>query len=358
MRKNFLLIVLTILCTNLFAAEISPAQAQVYREKFVAEAKKYVGCPYEYGSVGPKTFDCSGLIYYTARESTGIQLPRTAKAIYNFCRRVPDKDREPGDLLFFKTTGNGTISHVGIYIGNSQFISAISDGPNTGVIISSLKQDYWKDKYVSAGQFIGSGKGAVQEEEFEEEVVVLEDDDATGSEQASGNGKFAAGLVADAAIYCDWSLINMNQFMFKFRGIDFQTNIYYKYWPLQPGIGFNFRFNTSQGLFQLPVLFSAYATKNVRVYAGPVISFGKNAKLISTEKEIVPSFFPGILGVSLTTPELKLGGTKLQIVQDISYTVFNNMDNSALNFVESFASGFVMSTGIKFTLPLSLFVKD
>ena len=150
----------------------------------------------------------------------------------------------------------------------------------------------------------------------------------------------------------------MNQFMFKFRGIDVQTNLRYKNWNLQPGVGFNFRFNTSQGIFQLPVLFSAYATKNVRVYAGPVISFGKTAELIGTGKEIKPSFFPGILGVSLTTPELKLGGTKLQIVQDISYTVFNNMDNAALSFVESFASGFIMSTGVKLTLPLSLFVKD
>ena len=60
--------------------------------------------------------------------------------------------------MFLKTTGSSTISHIGVYIGNNQFISAISDGPNTGVIVSSLNQDYWKGRYVSTGQFLPSGK--------------------------------------------------------------------------------------------------------------------------------------------------------------------------------------------------------
>ena len=168
-RILFLLIMLFSMCCLKLCAEdafVTPAQAKENREKFVALSKQYVGCPYVYGAVGPSSFDCSGLIYYVARESIKVQLPRTAKAIYNYCRIVDDVDREIGDLLFFKTTSSGTISHVGIYIGNKQFISAISDGPNTGVIVSSLNQDYWKARYVCTGQFIKSGK---QKQEFTDE---------------------------------------------------------------------------------------------------------------------------------------------------------------------------------------------
>ena len=169
-----LLVLFSVCCLKLCAETVTPAQAQVAREKFVAESKKYVGCPYVYGAVGPDKFDCSGLIYYVARESINMQLPRTSRALYSYCRIVPDKEKEIGDLLFFKTNNSAPITHVGIYIGHNQFISAISDGPNTGVIISSLNQDYWKPKYVACGQFIKSGKGSGSSsgDEWEEEVVV------------------------------------------------------------------------------------------------------------------------------------------------------------------------------------------
>ena len=140
---SVLLVVFCLCCVKLCAEDTSPAEAQVMREKFVAEAKKYVGCPYVLGAVGPNSFDCSGLVYYVARQALQKQLPRTAKAIYNYCRIVPDREKEIGDLLFFKTNDTSPITHVGIYIGNNQFISAISDGPNSGVVISSLNQEYW-----------------------------------------------------------------------------------------------------------------------------------------------------------------------------------------------------------------------
>lgn len=354
-----LVLVFSVCCFKLCADDMSPAEAQVARDKFIAEAKQHVGSLYVYGAVGPDTFDCSGLIYYCASQACGVQLPRTAKAIYSYCRRVPDKDREIGDLLFFKTTSSGSISHVGIYIGNNQFISAISDGPNTGVIISSLNQDYWKDKYVSAGQFLPSGKDKNVVQEYEEEVVVLDDEQGeskrSGSKNVEKPESFVQGLVFDASVFAGWSLISPNQFMFKFRGIDVQTNARYTGLLLQPGIGFILRFNTSEDLFQMPVLFSATVNDYVRFYAGPVISFGQNGTLIGTDKEIVPSVFPGIIGASLTTPSVDIGKVKLQIVQDISYTIFNKLDNSALSFIDTLSAGLVMYTGFKVTLPMSSF---
>lgn len=356
----FLLLFFTVCCFKLCADDMSPSQAQAARERFVAESKKYVGSPYVYGAVGPDSFDCSGLIYFVARESLGIQMPRTAKAIYNYCKIVPDKDKEVGDLLFFKTNSSDSITHVGIYIGNSQFISAISDGPNTGVIISSLKQDYWKPKYVAVGQFIKSGKDSKSENQKK-----LEGDDSSETtkksssteEKSAGVSEFLNSLVADSTLCGGWSLFAPNEFMIRFRGVELQSNLRYSKLPLQPGVSVGFRYNCGIGIFQIPILLTATANDYFRFYAGPIISMG-SARMIKTEEEIKPSIFPGVLGISFSTPALKFGDTKVQLVQDFSYTVFNKTDNSALNFTDSFSAGLIFYTGVRVTLGLnSLFSK-
>ena len=367
---SLMLLVFCVCCVKLCAEDTSPAEAQDLREKFVAESKKYVGSPYVLGAVGPDKFDCSGLVYYCSREALKKQLPRTAKAIYNYCRIVPDKDKEVGDLLFFKTNNTAPITHVGIYIGNNQFISAISDGPNTGVIISSLKQDYWKPKYVACGQFLPSGKNKAgsSSDDFEEEDFIDETDGEEKKSSVAKNNVNIKGssfynpdaegldvLVADASLFCDWSLFAPNAFMIQWRGIDLHTNIRYAKWFLEPGIGLCFRYNHGVGIFQMPILFTATINDYFRFYAGPVISFGK-AKLIGTDDEIKPSVFPGIIGFSFATPALEISKAKFQVVQDISYTIFNKPDNSALSFTDSIASGLVFFTGVRVTLGLgSLF---
>ena len=374
---SIMLLIFCVCCVKLCAEDTTPAEAQIMREKFVAEAKKYVGSPYVLGAVGPDKFDCSGLVYFTAREAINKQLPRTAKALYNYCRIVPDKDKEIGDLLFFKTNDTAPITHVGIYIGNNQFISAISDGPNTGVIISSIKQDYWKPRYVACGQFIKSGKkagsGNTEADDFEEEDFV--DDKkgtvakAKGKNHSAGNVKFDGScyynpdgegldaLVADASLFCDWSLISPNSFMFQFRGIDLTTNVRYTKWILEPGVGLGMHVNLGMGVFQIPILFTATVNDYFRFYAGPVISFG-NARMMVTGEEAKPSVFPGVIGVSLATPALEIGKVQAQVVQDISYTVFNKPDNSALSFTNSISAGLVLFTGFRVTMALgSLFKK-
>lgn len=360
-----LLLLFSVCCFKLCADDMSPAQAMVAREKFVAEAKKYVGCPYVLGAVGPDKFDCSGLVYYVARESIQKQLPRTAKALYSYCRVVPDSKKEVGDLLFFKTNNSGaSVTHVGIYIGNNQFISAISDGPNTGVIISSLNQPYWKPKYVGCGQFIKSAKGKIDESQFSEDEFEKEDDDVTGTvnKKSSSNGSNKdielsfknfelKALVFDSALFCDWSLVTPNSFMINWRGLDLQTNVRYTKVPLQPGFGFALRYNHGLGLFQIPILFSVTLNEFARFYAGPVISFG-NGNMMGTGEQICPSVFPGILGASLSTPSLKVSKVKIQFVQDLSYTVYNEMDNSALSFSDSIVAGLVLYSGVRVSLGL------
>lgn len=368
-----LLILFSVCCLKLCAEDVTPAQAQVAREKFVAESKKYVGCPYVYGAVGPDKFDCSGLIYYVAQQAIGVQLPRTSRALYSYCRIVPDKNKEVGDLLFFKTNNSAPITHVGIYIGHNQFISAISDGPNTGVIISSLNQDYWRPKYVGCGQFLKSGKGhgSSSDEEWEEEVVVPEDggyaaagsSGKTGGSTASFKGSSfykpdanpLEAMTFDSTLFCGWSLISPNEFMLKWRGVELQTNARYSKWILEPGFGFGLRYNYGLGIFQIPLMFSATVNDYFRFYAGPVFTFG-TANMITTKEEINPSIFPGVLGVSISTPSFKIKEAKVQVVQDINYTVFNKPDNSALSFQKSLAAGLVMFTGVRVTMGMGSFL--
>ena len=360
-----LLILFSVSCLKLCAEDQTPAQAQVSREKFVAEAKKYVGSPYVYGAVGPDKFDCSGLIYYVARESIGKQLPRTSKALYSYCKIIPDKNKEIGDLLFFKTNNTAPITHVGIYIGNNQFISAISDGPNTGVIISSLNQPYWQPKYVACGQFIKSGKAKNTEEVFEEEVVKADGEKASskskvkleykGSSFYKPNAKFPDAVTVDSTVFCNWSLVSPNEFMLKWRGIDIHSNVRYSKWILEPGIGLAFRYNHGLGVFQMPLMLSATVNDFVRFYAGPVITFGQ-PKMIGTNEEISASVFPGILGASFSTPSIPIGDSKVQLVQDISYTVFNQRDYAALPFIQSVSAGLVLFTGIRVTFGLGTFL--
>ena len=370
---NRTLIVFTILfsicCLKLCAEDISPAQAQVNREKFVAESKKYVGCPYVYGATGPDSFDCSGLIYYVANQALGLQLPRTSKAMYSFCKVVPKEKMEEGDLLFFKTNNTASITHVGIYIGGSQFISAISDGPNSGVIISSLDQEYWKPKYVGCGQFLASGKdkSSSVKRNFDDEKsfnssnskkakksVQNSNTNFAGSSFYNPDVDFLDSLTFDGIVACGWSLFSPNEFMLKWRGLNFETNVRISKWVLEPGFGFGIRYNYGINVVQIPLIFSATLNDYVRFYAGPVITFG-NPKMISTEKEISSSFFPGILGVTFSTPSFSINKAKVQFIQDVSYTVFNNPDNAALSFIESASAGIVMFTGIKVTLGMGAF---
>ncbi len=331
---------------QIFAQTMTPAQAKVSRENFISDAKKLIGSSYEYGAVGPEVFDCSGLVYYLAQQSLGQQLPRTAKALYSHVRIIPEENREEGDLIFFKTTSSGQISHVGIYIGDGQFISAISDGPNSGVIVSSLNQPYWMDKYVATGQILPSGRESTStvktKTESKDITISLKDEN------------FSDNLVFDFSTYVDWALISPHSFIFQFRGVDIRLHAQYKKWNLSPGIGTIFRINKGLDTFQLPVVFSFALNDYFSFYAGPVFTFN-DVKLLDSDKEIKSSIFPGIIGFSFSTPSLVVGKTKIQAVQDISYTVYNNMDGSALSFIESISAGLVMYTGIKILFPLSIF---
>lgn len=118
-------------------------------EQMVKMARGYVGYKYVYGGSNPSTgFDCSGLVYYICGQ-LGYSVNRTADSqIYNGVA-VSKANLQPGDLVFFTNyQTNKGIGHVGIYIGNNQFVHAST--PSTGVIISSLGEASYANRYVGA----------------------------------------------------------------------------------------------------------------------------------------------------------------------------------------------------------------
>ncbi|QVI33899.1 C40 family peptidase [Lacticaseibacillus chiayiensis] len=95
-----------------------------------SNAAKYLGVPYVYGGTSPSGFDCSGLIYYAAKEA-GVSLPRTSQAQSTLGSYVAVSDLQAGDLVFWG--GVGSAYHVGIYIGNGQYIHAPAPGQSVTV---------------------------------------------------------------------------------------------------------------------------------------------------------------------------------------------------------------------------------
>ncbi len=125
------------------AAALKGASATA--DQIIATAKKYIGSPYLWGGVTPAGFDCSGYVQYVFA-ANGITLPRTAAQQYTAGTYVSKANLQKGDLVFF-VTGSSGISHLGIYIGDNQFIHSST---SSGVIISSLNNSYWSARYYGA----------------------------------------------------------------------------------------------------------------------------------------------------------------------------------------------------------------
>lgn len=111
-------------------------------------AEKQIGKPYIWGANGPSSFDCSGLTRYIYKEALGKDIPRTSYDQSTFGQKVDKENLQRGDLVFFDTMNKGRVSHVGIYVGDGEFIHA--SNPRDGVKKSSLSSSYYEKTYRGA----------------------------------------------------------------------------------------------------------------------------------------------------------------------------------------------------------------
>ena len=155
MRRGILILLLLPL-SALFAVDVL--------EDIIYPAQSLKGAPYSYGAAGPRAFDCSGLIYYLYKPILPT-VPRSSKALQGFGTPVGRENLRPGDLLLFATAGpNAGVSHVAVYIGGNSVIHAISNGPETGVVVSSIDSGYWRRTFHSARRVLAVPESLAREE--------------------------------------------------------------------------------------------------------------------------------------------------------------------------------------------------
>lgn len=123
--------------------------SEIDKQKLLEDAKYFKGGKYVWGGTTPEGFDCSGYVQYLYKKHN-INLPRTAWAQSKKGQFVEKENLQKGDLLFFLTDKKRgiPITHVGIYIGNGNFIHAASK--DKGIIISPLTHGKYAKTYVSA----------------------------------------------------------------------------------------------------------------------------------------------------------------------------------------------------------------
>ncbi|MBU3698937.1 MAG: NlpC/P60 family protein [Candidatus Kapabacteria bacterium] len=147
MRKGavFLAALAVLLSLGCSSAKRIRVDAPPSVSSIIDRAQDLIGTPYCTAGVTPDCFDCSGFVGYCF-VPTGVPLPRTSRELFNVGQNVSRSDLAAGDLVFFSTS-NSIINHVGIFLADTRFIHSST---SNGVMISSLEEPYWKQRYKGA----------------------------------------------------------------------------------------------------------------------------------------------------------------------------------------------------------------
>jgi len=274
-----------------FASQAEKEQAYVEaRNKVINAAAKYENVPYRYGGMTKNGLDCSGFVCVSFKDALGVSTPRTSTSLYTWSEKIPLEKAQPGDLLFFKTNGSSTISHVGIYLGSRRFIHAASAGPNTGVIYSTLDEQYWRRAYAAAGRVFPETPG------YQTASANASSSEKAASSPANGGWGKPTAPPSSAS-----SIAEVNRFLFGFalaptwngflkdgnlvRGMSSQfrvaadTSLFGQ--QMIFGVELRTEYDGALGVFRVPFTLSWGFDDRYRIFAGPVLSFGDPS--ISTE---------------------------------------------------------------------------
>ncbi len=146
---------MVLLCLIMSACASRPAPAPSLvgadRSRIVRTAVAQIGKPYLYGGSSPAGFDCSGLVIYSYRAGGFGELPHSAAALEERAHAIPFAELKPGDLLFFLHR-QGKPNHVGIYIGDEQFVHAPSGGKQVEKV--GFDHVYWGKRVKHAGRLV------------------------------------------------------------------------------------------------------------------------------------------------------------------------------------------------------------
>jgi cell wall-associated NlpC family hydrolase len=123
-------------------------RASASAQDAIDQALDLLGIRYRRGGSSPESgFDCSGFVNHVFREGLGLMLPRSSKEMSKSGEFVAKDELRPGDLVFFNTM-RSAFSHVGIYLGDNQFVHAPRAGGR--VRIEDLRESYWIKRFNGA----------------------------------------------------------------------------------------------------------------------------------------------------------------------------------------------------------------
>jgi len=315
-------------------ANISPGEARL---QVLTAAGQYEHTPYRYGGLDRRGLDCSGLVYLSFHDALGVSVPRNARSLYSWAEKISLNQAHPGDLVFFKTTGNGDVSHVGIFVGDGRFIHAASEGPVTGVIYSNLDERYWARTYIGAGRVLPDADiGNYSDKKNEQKPT-----------KKSGNKN---NLLIGFAAAPTWNTFDTNII----RGLEGQFRLGAEVKPLgQPmifGLEMRTEWDRALGVFRLPFTLSWGINDKVRIFAGPALSFGNAALTISGESRPYTggtSWF-GAAGITIAPFAFKIAGSELSPYGELAWQSYFS-DTTDKNLGADIAAGFRFSTGLRCT---------
>ncbi|MDR1858972.1 MAG: C40 family peptidase [Treponema sp.] len=343
-------------------ASASPAEKDAAyrqaRERVLEAAKKYENTPYRYGGIDRRGLDCSGLVYLSFRDALGVSVPRNAESLHAWAETIQAEAAQPGDLLFFRTTGGGKISHVGIFAGGRRFIHSASEGPTTGVIYSSLDERYWSRAYASAGRVfpaVGSygnaGERGIGAGDERRPSAGSPGKTAAVSPPAQHQRKGSNILIGFAAAPT-WNTYPADGNVI--RGAAGQVRLGVAVEPLgQPmifGLELRPEWDGALGVFRVPLTFSWGLSDKVRIFAGPALSFGDAALKVSGghRRYIGGTSWLGAAGITVAPFALKIGRTESSLYGELAWQSYFS-DNSERNAGADLAAGIRISTGLRTT---------
>ncbi|WP_461257136.1 C40 family peptidase [Treponema sp. R80B11-R83G3] len=328
------------------------------RQKVIEASKKYEGSPYRYGGMTAKGLDCSGFICLSFQDALGVALPRSASGLYSWAERTTFDKAQPGDLLFFKTDKSGNITHVGLYLGERRFIHAASNGDNTGVIYSSLNEKYLANTYAGAGRAFPETQSNLMIDNTS--MAGNSGADKKGNKQidtnkpsASNSGSDETRLLAGIAF-----APILNGFVEDgnvLRGFTSQLSFSIDTYSFgqRAVFGFELRpeYDSALGVFRLPITLSVGPDYRIRVFAGPVFSFGDATLVVDGSQRHYSggtSWF-GTMGVTAAPFIIKTGKTEIAPYIEAAWQSYFS-DNSDFDIISDFYAGFHLSTGIRWLI--------
>lgn len=120
--------------------------------KLYEELRGWLGVPYTYGGHSKQGTDCSGMVMEVYGSVYGIALERSCSGMLEKnCTPIAAHQLREGDLVFFITSSDGRVSHVGIYLKENKFVHASS---SRGVVVSDMRQNYYQKHFCQAGRVV------------------------------------------------------------------------------------------------------------------------------------------------------------------------------------------------------------